>query len=148
MTYHNYIDFLPKIPQEIISDLAEIETYDNAFPHKELVDVYASYKVPQKLSDYIQQYFDYDVTVRYQVIKDNLPIHIDIGVEEIKYNYLISTGGDNVKTRFWDDCKNPRKMLHEIITKQTTWHCLNIKIPHEVINVASPRVSITVKRKS
>lgn len=148
MNYHSYCDFLPNIPIDLICSLPEIETYENVFPNKEVVETYASYRSPNYLNNFIQKYFDYPIVVRYQVIKKDLPIHIDLGEEDMKYNYLITTGGENVTTRFWDSCNDPKKILYEVVTEQAKWHHLNIKVPHQVINVLSPRVSITVKRKT
>jgi hypothetical protein len=145
MIYYKIVDFIPKIPDNLLKSLDEIETYENAFPYKDYADTYASYIVNDDLTEWIQNYFDKKMVVRYQVIKKILPIHVDIGIKGIKYNYLLETGGEAVKTRFWDSVENPTKILFETISKKNEWHYLNIEVPHDISEVSSPRISVIVR---
>jgi hypothetical protein len=79
---------LPKIPNELISSIVEIETFRNFFPNKAFSHTYASYEVPDRLCTFLRRYFEHDICVRYQVIKNKLPVHIDKGTTE-KINYII-----------------------------------------------------------
>ena len=147
MIYYKEVDFLPDVPQELINSLEEIESFENVFPYPESRHTYASYKVPRILQNYLQEFFDYPVIVRYQIIRKNLPIHVDVGIKGIKYNYILDTGGENVLTKFWDSVDNPGKKLFEVKIKQRFWHYLNIETPHSVVGVEQPRISITVREK-
>lgn len=145
MIYCETIDYLPHIPQDMISSLTDIEKRVNVFPDPMAVETYASYEIEQELQEWAQSQFDYPVVARYQVIKKNLPIHRDLGIKGTKYNFLITTGGNNVITKWWDDEKNPTTVLYEMIAKPLVWYNLNIETPHEVINVTEPRISITIR---
>ena len=74
--------------------------------------MYKTYKAPQELHDWLHPYMENvlklylqdTMQVRYQVMTEQLPIHKDYdskGVHKV-LNYHITTGGDNVYTRWWD----------------------------------------------
>jgi len=148
MIYYEEVNFLPTIPKELINSLEEIESFENVFPYPDFKHTYASYKVPKTLENFLQDFFDYSVVVRYQVIKQDLPIHVDVGINGIKYNYLLDTGGDSVITRFWDKIESSQRILFEVKSKSLSWHWLRIDTPHDVTGVEHPRISVTVKKKS
>ena len=147
MDYYKEIDFIPSIPNDLIDDIDIIETYENVFADPSYSHTYASYKVSKELEDWIQQFFDYPVVTRYQVIKKKLNVHIDIGITGIKYNYIVTSGGDNVKTRWWNSVENPKDILHEETIKTNLWHAIQIDLPHDITEVSSPRVSVVVRKK-
>ena len=77
--YCEEISDLPIIPSHLIKDLKTIESYKDLFLKKtnKYSGIYSSYESNTDLSDYIQQFFDHQVLVRYQVIKKSLPVHVD-----------------------------------------------------------------------
>jgi hypothetical protein len=135
---------LPIIPNELISSLEEIEKLKNCFPDKDFNHTYASYEVPNELDKFLQNFFDYPIVVRYQVIKKKLPIHIDVNTKA-KFNYLIKSGGNQVTTRWWDDDKNPTKKLQECEMKELEWYYLKVDVPHDISEIENTRISITIK---
>jgi len=143
--YYEVIDYLPEIPKELLEDLSDIKQKTNQFNGRASEDQYASYPVSNELHNFIQKYFEYEVAVRYQIIQENLKIHIDKGVEK-KYNYIIETGGNNVKT-LWHRRRDPDNIYAELNSQPNTWYLLNVSFPHSVQNVETQRVSITVKKK-
>lgn len=144
--YCEIVDFIPRIPENLIEDIDTIKTkYQNLFNTPKLSDVYASYETSDQLHNYIQNFFDYEILVRYQLIGRKLPIHIDRNTVTVKYNYLITTGGDNVKTRWFDNNKN---LLYETVCEKNKWYKLDIKTLHDITNINASRLSITVKEKS
>jgi hypothetical protein len=145
--YYTEVDFIPNIPAYLLDTIDIIETYQNVYPDTSYASTYASYAVPDKLSKWIQQYFEYPVITRYQVIKKQLPVHIDWGITGIKYNYLLETGGENVKTLWWDSVDDPKEIKFETISKLNIWHTLNIEEPHSISEINSPRISVTVRKK-
>jgi hypothetical protein len=147
MNFYNEVSFIPVIPQELIEDVESMEKRKNVFPYPNYAHTYASYEASEELSTWIQQYFDKPVLTRYQVIKKKLPVHVDVGISGIKYNYLLSTGGDAVKTRWWNSVDNPTTLLFEVTSKLHVWHSLNIETPHDISEISSPRVSITVREE-
>lgn len=136
---------LPNIPNELINSLEEIETFRNVYPNKSFSHTYASYEVPSRLHEFLCQYFDYSICVRYQIIKNKLPVHIDKGTTE-KFNYIIDPGGEEVKTRWWDDLLDPKHIRCEFVLEKNEWYYLNVSLPHDITEIVSPRISITVKK--
>jgi hypothetical protein len=146
MKYFEEVDFIPHIPEDLIDDLQTIETYENIFPDPSYAHTFANYRAPFELKRFLKEYFPYDIAVRYQVIKKQLPVHVDVDIKGNKFNYIITAGGDNVKTRWWDDVKNPTNVLHEVTAKPRTWHSLKIDVPHDITEISSPRVAVVVRR--
>jgi hypothetical protein len=148
MDYIEYTDSIPNdIPEEfLIRDVSIIESFQNVFPDKRGAHIYGSYVAPDKLQNYIQSFFDVPVLVRYQVIHSQLPIHIDVGIDKEKYNYIYELGGDNVETRWWKN-NDGKELLHNIIVEPNRWVKLRVDIPHDISPVTSPRLSITVREK-
>lgn len=147
MNYCDEIAFIPTIPTKLIDCLEIIEQRTNYFPVPEVVSIYASYEVNQDLQDWIQSQFNYPVVARYQVIKQNLPVHVDRGITEFKYNFIVSTGGNDVHTNWWDDLDSPKQIVYSIVAQKNIWYSLNVKTPHNVTNVTEPRISVTVKKQ-
>lgn len=132
---------LERVPENLLDPLENIELMENAFPDKSYAHTYASYIPPARLVDYLQSCLDYPVIVRYQVIRKDLGVHTDIGLNTHKLNYLLAQGGTDVVTKWWDN----DKVIHEQQLQNHTWYSLNVKIPHSVDRVISPRVSIVVR---
>lgn len=149
MTYVKYTDILPNdIPEEfLIRDVSIIESFENVFPDKRGAHIYGSYVAPDELQNYIQSFFSVPVLVRYQVIHSQLPVHIDVGVDKEKYNYIYETGGDNVETRWWSSKDNDKELLHAMIVEPNHWVKFRVDIPHDISAVESTRLSITVREK-
>jgi hypothetical protein len=147
MQFYEKVTFLPGIPEGLIKPLDIIESMPNVFPDPDYAHTYASYKANDDLQAWAQSYFDFPVLARYQVIKQQLPIHVDVGIVGIKYNYLISRGGDDVKTRWWDSVENPSKILFETTSPLRVWHSLNIEVPHDITEISYPRISVTIRKK-
>jgi len=94
----------------------------------------------------IQKYFDFDVygNSYYQLIKNGIPIHIDVD-REIIYNYLLKTGGDKVETVWYDDDKITE--TYRIQIPQHTWHSLDVSTNHTVLGITDTRIAITVHER-
>lgn len=140
MRFYKEIDFLPKPPDYFDWTLKEIETLNNGFAFKDFAHTFACYDAPKELHDFYQPYFDFPINVGYQVIKKKVPVHKDIGIEEKKWNYILTTGGDNVATNWWDS----GKIVESIIIKKNVWHSLQVNVPHDITEVYSPRISISI----
>jgi len=143
------ITYLPSVPKKLIDDLLEIEKYKNVFPEPEYADHYSSHVAKKNLEEWAQKQFSYPVVTRYQIVRKNLPIHKDVGIVGTKYNYLITLGGKDVRTRWWSDDKDPKEMIYEKAwTNQdiNQWYEINIETAHQVINVEEPRISITIRK--
>jgi hypothetical protein len=152
MWFYKEIDWLPDIPDELIDDLDTIRSRENTYPHPHQWHIYCSYRVSKELEDLLQSYFEKPMNVRYQVINKRLGVHIDHGGRPmtmdngmpIKYNYIVQLGVNDIITRWWDDLDNPTQIIHTNYAPAFVWHELNTAIPHDITEIASPRVSIDI----
>ncbi len=138
--YEENLD-LPQIPYDFLLLADEIELLTCATPEL-WKHGYGSF-IPEnsELEEFLAPYFDSDITVRYQMILNDLPAHTDICEQSWKYNFLYDNGGTNVTTEWWQDGEvtdTLRANVHE-------WCRFNVKIEHSVTGILYPRLSITVK---
>jgi hypothetical protein len=131
---------LPEIPEHLIlKDPELIRKIPDNFPYPN--PTYSTHDVSPVLRIWLQKHFDFKFYVNYQVMYRQLPIHIDID-REVCYNYIIDTGGDNVKTRWYDDSQTTE--IHSVVVPERVWHKLDVSKPHDISEVSRPRFSITV----
>jgi hypothetical protein len=144
--YYSFVD-IPQIPEELLDTLDVIEQRKNLHP-LQIPDAYATYFVSDGLQEWGQQFFDFKADVRYQVIKKALPVHIDFGDNTFKYNYLLSLGGDDVRTMWWDENRNDenRNLVESFVAPINSWHRINILQPHSISELTSVRLSVTMKK--
>ena len=174
--YLDFVKYLPKIPEDLlIYDIEEIENFKIAYAAK-LLD-YKSYDPPNKIYNFLRPYFPHSIQVRYQLIKEQLPIHVDhmhvINQRPFIFNYVLFSGGSNVNTRHWklpdvlpieeekdgidhaghhvhpapfwgDDRKEGMEILNEVLIPEKEWCRLNISIPHDISEIETPRLLLTV----
>jgi hypothetical protein len=69
-------------------------------------------------------------------------LHTDLPAASWAINYIISTGGDNVCTCFYQN----KSLIEQHIIEPFRWHWINVSIPHTVINLKkdSTRISVTI----
>ena len=142
MKYIEYLD-LPNIPEHL---LEPIEVIINKPPKasRDFVDSYPYFKkrhVSTDLHNWLQSIFDFKIDPQYQLIYDGLPIHIDTGNRIFAYNYLLDTGGDNVKTVIYDEHYNP---LESKAIESKRWHRINTGMLHGVHGIPSNNVRVAV----
>jgi len=138
--YYQEVNFLPEVPDYFNWSLEEIESLNNGFPYPDFAHTFACYDAPKEMLDFFQPYFNFPINVGFQVIKSQVPVHTDIGIDEKKWNYLLSTGGDKVRTRWWD-CG---EIVQSIAIKEKVWHSLQVNVPHDITSVDSPRIAISI----
>ena len=130
---------LPKIPEEIIeTDLSAIESGKKICPKKS--QTFCSWWLDDQLEIFLQPHFDFPIQVRYQVIKNKLPAHIDLG-RTYCYNYLIHSGGNDIATRWF----NKDVVIDSVIMNEREWYWLDVSVPHDVDQSVDHRISISVK---
>lgn len=157
---------LPQIPEELLTyDINDIINIPNRFGAKN--GIYSTHDVSSELYDFLRPHLGDDIQVRYQLFKSQIPVHIDahtaIGVSYV-YNYVLLTGGENIRTRhwrvpnkerlifrkdihptiIWGDELNNKQLLNEVILPAKRWHRLAVNIPHDISKIDSPRLGITV----
>lgn len=139
MKLFEYLD-LPKIPEELISDIYEsIKTNPNLFQYKD----YPHYKIHQateKINNFTKTIFDFPHGARVQVIRNNIKIHTDYN-RIIAHNYIIDPGGDNVYTCFYN---KDGSILEQHKIEPFRWHRLIVSTPHNVIGINDDQLRIAV----
>ena len=60
---------------------------------------------------------------------------------EIKFNYLIDTGGDQSITNYYDD---QGKLLDSYVLKSHIWYILDVSTNHSVSNIEQNRSRISL----
>ena len=182
------IENIPQIPEELLLyNVEDITNRENTFLKEfanndqeatqmvyhdgkqqeiKVSDWYSTHDVSDEIYDFLRPHFDNDIQIRYQVIKKQLPIHIDVGSRSglHVFNYVLLPGGDNVKTRWWKmpeekqlvlygegtvdiafgEEQNKEQLLQESIFLPEQWHKLRVDIPHDISKLDSPRVGITL----
>jgi hypothetical protein len=137
-------NFIPSIPKNlIITDIEELYKRPNAFDDSGEWDWwYFTTKVDDKLYNFLQPYFDFPIEVYYQLSGRQLTPHIDQG-RTFCYNYTLLPGGPEVRTRWYDD--NMENIIYEIEAPLFTWHRLQVDVPHDISEIESHRLSLTIQ---
>ena len=105
-------------------------------------EVYRQYQVSKKLIDFVQPYFEFDITnnLKYQILTKNIPIHKDRGRTKA-INYLVEPGGDNVETIWYTDDLIPLYKKEIAVHK---WHIINTEINHGISGIKNKRLALTI----
>lgn len=135
-----YLDYLPSLPNHLEMRTISLIEGTDLFHSKN--DVYKIFDADQQLKTFFKDFFDLCVyNIRVQSIYEDPKIHIDHNrVEAI--NYIISSGGDNVVTSFYNDDLTE---IEEIVIQPKKWHKLKVDVKHSVKNIIDPpRIAITI----
>ena len=115
--YLVYIDNIPLVPEHLLEPIDVIVNK----PPKPYSNVSSSYHffqtrlVSDELQQWVRDTFKTDCYAQYQIIREGIHIHRDIG-RNVAFNYLLDTGGTNSKTCFYND--NQQLIFSEIISTQ------------------------------
>jgi len=137
---------LPKLPTDIIDEVYKsIEVGTNqAFEGDNAsykTDQYAWIAANQIVQDWCNANISPDIYWGVQVITSDMPVHKDLGTQ-LKFNYIIDSGGDNVVTNFYND---NFELTSSTTCDLNTWYILDVATHHDVKNIeqGKQRVSIT-----
>lgn len=144
------VDTLPDPPANLVDDVNDIPRLRiNDHPDKSYEYLYASYTTLPELEEFYQQFFDYPIACRYQLINGALDVHTDAGFGPDtlwKYNYLFTTGGD-VETRFWTSVDDP-ELVYSVVCDANKWYRLNASEPHSTTATNSTRFSLVIRKEA
>lgn len=151
---------LPTLPDKFITDIDTMTANGNICPTGNIKpsgdSIFAVYEVNQEIYDIYQPLFDKEISIRWQIITSDLPIHYDWGTGSDKYLYLIDRGGDDVVTKFYTDYEKDdrsggsfeqgeRELTFEVKEIEKSWFRLNVKQPHQVVNITRPRIALILR---
>ena len=144
MTNFEYIDFLPCVPDDIITEIMNAVNAPNYWLNKKS-DSYQVFPGTEKIYKFIHAHLDQQYRVTVQVISNTLPIHVDIG-RSVVFNYIIDTGGDDIRTIFYSKNNEDYTIIESHNIKPFKWHRLNVATPHSVSTISpnNKRISLSV----
>jgi hypothetical protein len=178
-----FLDFLPQVPEDLLTDF---EQYKNNKREVGIVGFvstgpdgtkyaqtnYERFNISGKLLEWLQfnitrDALDYGAgfTIPSETGADHIR-HIDYS-RDYTLNYQLTTGGDNVLTRFWQEKGEPltrRQLAIDIPPRDLTtyllsrdlelvdqvcvpvgrWVLLNTKSIHDAVNLTGPRIAIQI----
>jgi len=137
MSNLKYWDY-KKLPHNLIDEVYNSLNNIDRFPIEN--DQYKSFEASQALKNFTKDIFDFEHNTAVQVLYKNVDIHIDLW-RTLAYNYIIDTGGPEVKTCFYNESN---ELIESYIIKANQWHSLNVETRHNVVNIVRPRIAITV----
>jgi len=129
---------LPSIPDDLIESIGSIISKTNHTFHSKN---YILHSTSNELNDYLKTIFNFKFVSHYQIIKSEIPIHIDINDRTTAYNYLLAAGGNNVVTAIYDS--NYCVIQSEQIQLKR-WHQINTGKLHGVHGITGLRVGLTI----
>lgn len=144
MTNFEYINTLPNVPEEIITEALSSINSPNYWLNKKS-DSYQVFPGTEKLYNFIHSHLNEQYRVTVQVIKNTIPIHVDIG-RSVVFNYIIDTGGDDIHTIFYSKNNEDYTIIESHNIKPFKWHRLNVATPHSVSTISpnNKRISLSV----
>jgi hypothetical protein len=142
--FYEYLDY-PEIAPELIEDVDSVlkkpkksTVVPNSFKYFENRHAGAD------LLSFLQKKFSADLYAQYQIIHPNIPIHKDIA-RNFAINYIVLKGGDDATTCFYDEDKNLQCGVSFDLHR---WHIIRTDVFHNVCNVNSLRMSISINFKN
>jgi hypothetical protein len=134
-----YID-LPPIPEALIKELDQ--NFDAFAPKSQYENYVWSDSFNHQINDWCQKNICQNMYWGFQIMQGDVPKHKDVGTQT-KFIYLITSGGDQVHTRFWAD--DGETQLADYVTECGRWHLLKADTMHSVegIQPKSVRFSVT-----
>lgn len=148
MNLYEYCPDLPVIPDDIVNLITEENSRKK---HSEFtpkdgeryeVPWYSLHKCEEEVVSFLRPHFPENMQIKVQLITRELLIHKDRG-RVTAYNYLIKSGG-NVSTVWFDDDKNE---IDRVIIPERAWYKLNVGVFHNIYDITSTRIAITVYEK-
>lgn len=145
MPNFEYIDTLPNLSQDLISEIYSTTNSSNFWLNKES-SVYSVYPGNEKIYEFVRSCFTEKHIASVQVITNTLGPHKDKG-RSIVYNYIVDCGGEDIFTTFYDIDESGNYVeieSHKI--EPYRWHKLNVSTYHSVSTIPknNKRISLSV----
>ena len=135
--YIQYLN-LPSIPADLVATInkeyKEHQLHNNQRSHGNYY-VWSDLN-NQSINTWCQANICSSVYFAFQMMCLDVPTHKD-HVSQIKINYVLETGGDQVLTNFYDDDQN---LLESYCIEPNRWHIFDASVYHSVTNIAANQV--------
>jgi hypothetical protein len=139
--YIQYLN-LPPIPQYLVD---QFDCNPEMHRQSQTSQVYGPYIWSNHGTDAINQWCQENICAEMyfacQIITGDLATHKDIGTK-IKLTYIVSNGGDNVVTNFYDD--DQTTLLASYVIESNRWHILKADTYHQVSNIQPDQIRISI----
>jgi hypothetical protein len=140
--YLVYLD-IPPIPEELLYPIQDIINAPPK-PGSNIPNSYHYFQtrlVSNELSEWCRDLFKTNCYAQYQIVREGVHIHKDFG-RNVAFNYVLQQGGTNVSTNIYNEDKN--LICSEIIPARR-WHRLKTDAFHDVTNMTTDRVAVSVE---
>jgi hypothetical protein len=147
MSNLEYLDHLPKIPEDIIEDIHIIVDTSERYTSQGDTEAtayqsFSSINASDKLKKFTESVFDFEHDTHIFVLSADLPVHMDnASCRDVAFNYVIQSG--NGSTRFHKE-KTNESMYEEHVIDLHRWHKLDVSKFHSVYIPEPPRIVVTV----
>ena len=143
--YIQYVNF-PQPPKDLIDSISlNLSNYKNARPGSSNPDTYFwTDEHNQEINQWGKKNICDELYFAFQFMTGFSQLHKDSD-SKTKINYLITLGGSNVVTEFYDDTKETKLMEYRI--EANRWHLFKADVFHQVsgIEPGNFRFAITAK---
>ena len=147
MSNVEYLDHLPKIPEDLIEDIHNTVNTGDSYTSPGLTEAssyqhFCSIAGSDKLKKFIKSLFAFEHETHIFVLSADLPVHMDnISVRDVAFNYVIQSG--NGLTRFHKE-KTNESLYEDHVIDTHRWHKLDVSKFHSVTIPEPPRIVVTV----
>ena len=143
--YVQYVNF-PAPPKDLLDSISlDLTTYKNTQTGKANPDTYFwTDEHNQEIDQWGKKNICNESYFAFQFMTGVSNLHKDSN-SKIKLNYIITTGGPDVFTEFYDDTKETKLMRYQIETHR--WHLFKADVFHQVLGIEPNnfRFAITAK---
>lgn len=138
--FFRYIN-LPKIPKKILDKINyNFEEYKTQINEGNGLYIWSeSFNV--EINKWCRENICSNATFAFQIIRANLPMHIDY-VSKVKFHYILDAGGDKVTTNFYDS--DAKTLLESVVLKEHSWHILKVDGYHDVTGIENNRTRFAI----
>lgn len=147
MKYINYLDF-PSVPEHLLDSVSSILAGPNiSYVTKQ--DFFQQRAANSELIQWAEENIHgvpFKFKAQYQIIGHGIPIHRDVGYQgstprTLAINYILDTGGDNIRTVIYDNNKN---ILESHVIQPMKWHSIQVNMLHCVLGLVPGKFRVAL----
>lgn len=147
MNYINYLD-LPSVPEHLLDTVSSILASPNISKITQR-DFFQQRSANSELIQWAEENIHgvpFKFKAQYQVIGYGIPIHRDVAyrggnARSLAINYILDTGGNDVRTVIYDDSKN---ILESQVIQPMRWHSIQVNMLHCVLGLVPGKFRVTL----